>query len=63
VRLIGGSRAGFAGASGGRPEFALYAQPVTESGRVELLAFLREQAVSVTAHRFGSPTSLADMNF
>ena len=60
VRLIGGSRAAFAEASGGRPEIALYAQPVTESGRVELLTFLREQAVSITAHRFGSPTSLAE---
>lgn len=60
VRLIGGSRTAFAEASDGRPEIALYAQPVTESGRVELLTFLREQAVSITAHRFGSPTSLAD---
>ena len=59
VRMIGGSRAGFAEASGGRPEIALYAQPVTESGRLELLPFLREQAVSMTAHRFGSPSGLA----
>jgi RHH-type proline utilization regulon transcriptional repressor/proline dehydrogenase/delta 1-pyrroline-5-carboxylate dehydrogenase len=58
VRLIGGDRAAFAEASGGRPEIALYAQPVVESGRVELLTFLHEQAVSITAHRFGSPTSL-----
>ncbi|GAB4004282.1 bifunctional proline dehydrogenase/L-glutamate gamma-semialdehyde dehydrogenase [Nocardioides ultimimeridianus] len=60
VRLIGGSRAGFAAASGGRPDVALYAQPVLEAGRIELLTFLHEQAVAVTAHRFGSPTSLAD---
>ncbi|MDO5683929.1 MAG: aldehyde dehydrogenase family protein, partial [Propionibacteriaceae bacterium] len=30
-------------------------QPVTESGRVEMLGFLREQAIAVTAHRFGTP--------
>jgi RHH-type proline utilization regulon transcriptional repressor/proline dehydrogenase/delta 1-pyrroline-5-carboxylate dehydrogenase len=58
VRLVGGDRAAFAETSGGRPEIALYAQPVVESGRVELLTFLHEQAVSVTAHRFGSPVSL-----
>jgi RHH-type proline utilization regulon transcriptional repressor/proline dehydrogenase/delta 1-pyrroline-5-carboxylate dehydrogenase len=28
---------------------------VTEAGRLELLPFLREQAVSITAHRFGTP--------
>ncbi|MFT4263033.1 MAG: aldehyde dehydrogenase family protein, partial [Nocardioides sp.] len=60
VRLIGGSREAFAEASQGRADIALYAQPVVEAGRVELLAFLREQAVAVTAHRFGSPTPLAE---
>ncbi|WP_028660135.1 bifunctional proline dehydrogenase/L-glutamate gamma-semialdehyde dehydrogenase [Nocardioides insulae] len=58
VRLLGGDRQAFAEASAGRPEIALYAQPVVEAGRVELLPFLHEQAVSMTAHRFGSPTSL-----
>ena len=28
---------------------------MTTSGRIELLPFLREQSVSVTAHRFGNP--------
>ncbi|GAC1381710.1 MAG: bifunctional proline dehydrogenase/L-glutamate gamma-semialdehyde dehydrogenase [Marmoricola sp.] len=60
VRLIGGSPAAFAAAGGGRPDVALYAQPVVEAGRIELLTFLHEQAIAVTAHRFGSPTSLAD---
>ncbi|WP_426245047.1 bifunctional proline dehydrogenase/L-glutamate gamma-semialdehyde dehydrogenase [Nocardioides sp. LHG3406-4] len=58
VRLIGGDAQAFARATNGRPDLALYAQPVTEAGRVELLAFLKEQAVSVTAHRFGSPHDL-----
>lgn len=37
------------------PEVAIFGQPVTASGRLELLPFLREQAVSVTAHRHGTP--------
>ena len=39
----------------GDPDVALWAGPVTTAGRIELLTFLREQAVSVTAHRFGNP--------
>ena len=60
VRLIGGGRAGFAAAGDGRPGIALYPNPVVEAGRIEMLTFLREQAVAVTAHRFGSPTPLAE---
>lgn len=60
VRLLGGNREAFAEASDGRADIALYAQPVVEAGRVELLTFLREQAVSLTAHRFGSPTALVE---
>ena len=37
----------------------LFADPVTASGRLELFPFLREQAISMTAHRFGTPTPLA----
>lgn len=60
VRLIGGDAAGLAQATGGRPDLAIYAHPVTEAGRVELLPFLHEQAVSITAHRFGTPNHLSD---
>lgn len=60
VRLLGGDRATFAEQSQGRVDVALYAQPVVEAGRVELLTFLHEQAVAITAHRFGSPTPLAE---
>jgi RHH-type transcriptional regulator, proline utilization regulon repressor / proline dehydrogenase / delta 1-pyrroline-5-carboxylate dehydrogenase len=63
VRLLGGSRGALAEDSDGRADVALYAQPVVEAGRVELLTFLREQAVSVTAHRFGSPTALVEGMF
>lgn len=59
VRLVGGSPERFAEASGGRADIAVYAQPVTEAGRVELLAFLREQTVSITTHRFGTPGVVA----
>jgi RHH-type proline utilization regulon transcriptional repressor/proline dehydrogenase/delta 1-pyrroline-5-carboxylate dehydrogenase len=36
-------------------DVAIYANPTTESGRIELLPYFKEQAVSVTAHRFGNP--------
>jgi RHH-type proline utilization regulon transcriptional repressor/proline dehydrogenase/delta 1-pyrroline-5-carboxylate dehydrogenase len=55
VRLVGGDAAALATAIGGTPDVAVYGGPVTAAGRVELLAFLREQAVSITAHRFGTP--------
>ncbi|WP_045744145.1 bifunctional proline dehydrogenase/L-glutamate gamma-semialdehyde dehydrogenase [Actinoplanes rectilineatus] len=45
-------------ATGGRPDLAVWAGPVTEAGRVEMLPFLREQAISITAHRFGNPLPL-----
>ena len=35
-------------------ELTLYDQEVTESGVIELLPYFKEQAVSVTAHRFGN---------
>src|SRR5690606_8993159 len=60
VRLIGGDAAAFAAAIGGRADVAVYAQLVVEAGRVELLTFLREQSISMTAHRFGTPSPVAD---
>lgn len=61
IRLIGGSRDALALTSGGRADIALYAQPVTEAGRIEMLPFLREQAISMTAHRFGTVQSPVDL--
>ncbi len=60
VRLIGGDAAALAEATNGRPDLAVYAHRVTEAGRVELLPFLHEQAISITAHRFGTPNHLSD---
>jgi RHH-type proline utilization regulon transcriptional repressor/proline dehydrogenase/delta 1-pyrroline-5-carboxylate dehydrogenase len=53
IRLVGSDASKTAAAVGGDPDVTLYAGPVTSSGRVELLAFLREQAVSITTHRYG----------
>ncbi len=55
VRLVGGDPAGLSAVLGGNPDVAIWSGPVTTSGRVELLPFLREQSVSITAHRFGNP--------
>ncbi|GAB2527431.1 L-proline dehydrogenase [Paramicrobacterium agarici] len=38
----------------GDPDLAIYSGPVTQSGRVEMLPFVHEQAISITAHRFGN---------
>ncbi len=43
-----------------RPDLAVYDAPVTGAPELELLPFVREQAVAVTAHRFGTPWPVAD---
>ncbi|WES63174.1 bifunctional proline dehydrogenase/L-glutamate gamma-semialdehyde dehydrogenase [Microbacter sp. GSS18] len=61
VRLIGSETAVaklhriLADAFDGDPDLAVYDSPVTTAGRLELLPFLREQSISITAHRFGNP--------
>ena len=60
VRLIGGSASAVYPAVDGRPDIAVYDHEVTEAGRIELLPFLHEQAISITAHRFGTPNHLTD---
>ena len=60
IRLIGAPASSLARATGGRPDLAVYANRVTEAGRLELLPFLEEQAISITAHRFGTPNHLTD---
>ncbi|MCK6095294.1 bifunctional proline dehydrogenase/L-glutamate gamma-semialdehyde dehydrogenase [Micrococcus sp. EYE_162] len=54
------ARAALNEALGDSPDVAVYAGPVVSAGEVELLPFLHEQAVSVTAHRFGTPDHLTD---
>ena len=44
-----------AAATDGDPDVAVYGDEVTTAGRIELLPFLHEQAIAITAHRFGNP--------
>ena len=60
IRMIGGDAAELARTLGDRIDIAVFSGPVTASGRVEVLPFLKEQAISITNHRFGSPTRLTD---
>ena len=60
VRLVGGDVSALCAALDGAPDLAVWSHPVTGAGRVELLPFLREQAVSITNHRFGNPTTISD---
>ncbi|KJQ55774.1 proline dehydrogenase family protein [Microbacterium sp. SA39] len=60
VRLVGGDASALFEALGGSPDVAVWAHAVTGAGRVEMLPFLHEQAVSITNHRFGNPTTLTD---
>ncbi|MDO5064597.1 MAG: proline dehydrogenase family protein [Actinomyces bowdenii] len=67
VRLLGprdqSARARWDEASritGGSPDVALYTGEVTACPHSELLPFLREQSVSVTSHRFGTPFDIAE---
>ncbi|KHK98299.1 1-pyrroline-5-carboxylate dehydrogenase [Microbacterium mangrovi] len=58
IRLVGGSASDVARAVDGSPAVAVHAAPVVSAGRIEMLAFLREQAISIAAHRFGTPRRL-----
>ncbi|MET0734299.1 MAG: bifunctional proline dehydrogenase/L-glutamate gamma-semialdehyde dehydrogenase [Microbacterium sp.] len=61
IRLVGPAesvavtRRALAEAIGGDPDLAVYDNEVTTAGRLELLPFLHEQSVTITAHRFGNP--------
>lgn len=61
ARLVGSPssvaalHAALAAGVAGDPDLAVYAGEVTTAGRIELLPFLREQSITITAHRFGNP--------
>ncbi len=59
VRLVGAPGGDLLTALGGRADVAVHDGEVTEAGRVEILPFVHEQAISLTAHRFGTPHDLA----
>lgn len=61
IRLVGGSTQTLGPiitTLGRRSDLSIYQDDVTEAGRIELLPFVREQAISMTAHRFGTPSAL-----
>ncbi|MFI7480805.1 proline dehydrogenase family protein [Kocuria sp. M1R5S2] len=59
IRVVG-SAPGLAEALADRPEVAVLGDPVVGAPRIELLRMLAEQAVSITMHRFGNPSSDAE---
>ena len=65
VRIVAGASretvvADVYGATAGKPDVAVYGGEVVSAGRVEMLPYLHEQAVSITAHRFGTPNKLSE---
>ncbi len=61
VRLVGPEssvavlRRTLATAVEGDPDLSIYDGEVTSAGRIELLPFVREQSITITAHRYGNP--------
>lgn len=55
VRLLGEADEDLRDAIAAHIDVALFTGDVVASGRVEMLAFLHEQAISATDHRFGNP--------
>jgi RHH-type proline utilization regulon transcriptional repressor/proline dehydrogenase/delta 1-pyrroline-5-carboxylate dehydrogenase len=55
IRLLGGDGQVLARVLHGQPRVTVHAGPVTIAGRVELLPFLREQSIRMSAERFGRP--------
>ncbi|MDO5492409.1 MAG: bifunctional proline dehydrogenase/L-glutamate gamma-semialdehyde dehydrogenase [Nesterenkonia sp.] len=56
VRIVGSASTTLREQLVDRPEVALLDDEVTTSGRVELRFWTKEQAVSMTLHRFGNPS-------
>lgn len=44
----------------GRPDVAVFDTPVSANPELEMMPFLREQAISMTAHRYGTPFAPAE---
>lgn len=55
LRLVGGSRREVCAALQNGVDVAVFSDDVTLAGRVEMLPFLREQSISIRAHRYGRP--------
>ncbi|WP_415273679.1 bifunctional proline dehydrogenase/L-glutamate gamma-semialdehyde dehydrogenase [Aquiluna sp. Uisw_065] len=55
VRLVGDAPEVDADSALSNCDVAVYNHELTESGRIELLPYFKEQSVTVTGHRFGTP--------
>ena len=60
IRALGTTRAKIQQDLGGDIRVAVWDGPATVAARVEALPFLHEQAVSITNHRYGNPTSITE---
>ncbi|MCI6410558.1 hypothetical protein, partial [Schaalia hyovaginalis] len=59
IRLIGEDGDALRSALDGSIDLAVWDAPVTAAGRIEILPFVHEQAISITNHRFGNRTPLS----
>ncbi|MDO5049212.1 MAG: bifunctional proline dehydrogenase/L-glutamate gamma-semialdehyde dehydrogenase [Actinomycetaceae bacterium] len=59
VRMIGEDGDELRHVVGGSIDVAIWDGPVTSAGRIEILPFVHEQAISITNHRFGNRTPLS----
>lgn len=59
IRLIGEDGDALRRALDGSIDLAVWDAPVTAAGRIEILPFVHEQAISITNHRFGNRTPLS----
>lgn len=57
IRLVGAQRQGLDREVTSSINLAVWDGPVTTAARVEILPFVHEQAVSITMHRFGTPSA------
>ncbi len=60
IRYFGDDARGVAEAVGGSVDVAIYSDPATFNGRVDLRPFFLEQAVAATNHRFGDDTRVLE---
>ncbi|WP_255313910.1 proline dehydrogenase family protein [Trueperella pecoris] len=60
IRYFGNNPRAVAEAVGGSVDVAIYSDPATGNGQIDLRPFFLEQAVAATNHRFGDHTKLLD---
>ncbi|QRV01510.1 proline dehydrogenase family protein [Arcanobacterium phocisimile] len=60
IRYIGDNPNEIAQVVSGSIDVAIYSEPLTGNGRIDLRPFFREQAIAATNHRFGDHTRILD---